>query len=344
MSGSCGFDGCTVDETGICALERAPSACSNRVGNQAVGVTSADVQDNDKIAPQFGERIGAPVLDQPIRGASALPSSRTLGLEDLNAMMGTRYVNVVGILGDPESGKTACLASLYLLISHSMLKGWSFADSKSLAAFEDIARGARDWNEGEAPEQMTVHTELADDHGPGFLHLRLARLSDGRRVDLALPDIPGEWTQALVNSARSDRLDFMKSAEAIWMVLDGRTLADIEKRQGLIARVGQLVGRLNTMLDSRTPRLMIVITHRDLHDLADNVVSRLQAELVRRGANAEIVSVAPFSDAPDTIPAGFGIANLIDLTVGSPSERPTFWQSTEPNEGDRAYLGYRRDR
>ncbi|MCQ4279577.1 hypothetical protein NA643_10825 [Pseudomonas stutzeri] len=275
---------------------------------------------------------------------SALASSRSLGLEDLNALMGTRYVNVVGILGDPESGKTACLASLYLLVSHAMLEGWSFADSRSLAAFEDIARGARDWNNGEVPEQMTVHTELADDHGPGFLHLRLVRLSDGRRVDMALPDVPGEWTQALVNTARSDRLDFMKSAEAIWIVLDGRTLADIEKRQGLIARVGQLAGRLNTMLDGHAPRLMIVVTHRDLHVLADNVVNRLQTELARRNARAEIVGVAPFSDNPDNVPAGFGIADLIDLTVGKPAERPTFWNSSDPTEADRAYLSYRRDR
>jgi hypothetical protein len=343
MSGSCGFDGCTVDETGICALERDPSTCSNRVTNEAAGATSADAQGDDEVASQSGDRLGAPVLNQPMR-ASALPSSRTLGLEGLNAMMGTRYVNVVGILGDPESGKTACLASLYLLVSHAMLEGWSFADSRSLAAFEEIARGARDWNDGEVPEQMTVHTELADDHGPGFLHLRLVRLSDGRRVDLALPDVPGEWTQALVNTARSDRLDFLKSAEVIWIVLDGRTLADIEKRQGLIARVGQLAGRLNTMLDGRTPRLMIVVTHRDLHVLTDNVANRLQTELVRRGAKAEIVGVAPFSDDPDNVPAGFGIAELIDLTVGKPTERPTFWQSTEPTEGDRAYMSSRRDR
>lgn len=343
MSGSCGFDGCTVDETGACALERDPSTCDNRVDREAAGAMSANAQSDADAALLPGDRLGASVLDQPVR-ASAFPSSRTLGLENLNAMMGTRYVNVVGILGDPESGKTACLASLYLLVSHAMLEGWSFADSRSLTGFEEIVRGARDWNDGKAPEQMTVHTELADDHGPGFLHLRLVRLSDGRRVDLALPDMPGEWTQALVNTARSDRLDFMKSAEAIWIVLDGRTLADIEKRQGLIARVGQLAGRLNTMLDGRVPRLIVVVTHLDLHLLDENVANRLQAELVRRGAKAEIMGVAPFSDHPDNVSPGFGIAELIDRTVGKPLERPIFWRSAEPTEGDRAYLSYRRDR
>ncbi|MEE3508530.1 hypothetical protein QN399_20130 [Pseudomonas sp. 10C3] len=308
--------------------------------NEAANLPSADVGSNGEISSQFGDRLGAAVLEQPDR-ASAFPSSRALGLEDLNAMMGTRYVNVVGILGDPESGKTACLASLYLLISHAKLEGWSFADSKSLTAFEEIARGARDWNDGRAPEQMTVHTELADDHGPGFLHLRLIRRSDGRRVDLALPDVPGEWTQMLVSTARSDRLEFLKSAGAIWIVLDGRSLADIEKRHGLIARVGQLAARLKTMLEGRTPRLIVAVTHRDLHVLEDNVAGRLRTELNRRGAEVEIVGVAPFSDQPENVPAGFGLAELINLTVGTVPDRPPFWRSTKPVEGGRAYLSYR---
>lgn len=343
MSGSCRFDGCTVDETGVCALERAPSNCSNRITNESSGAKSTDIQDSNNSLSGISDRLGAPVLDRP-RGASAFTSSQTLGLADLNAMMASRYVNVVGILGDPESGKTACLASLYLLVSHAKLEGWSFADSKSLAAFEEIARGARDWNKGKAPEQMTVHTELADDHGPGFLHLRLVRKSDGRRVDLALPDIPGEWTQALVSSAQSDRFDFMKSADSIWIVLDGRSLADIERRHGLIARVGQLARRLKTMLDGRTFRLMVVVTHQDLHVLDDSVAQRLQEELTRHGATAEIVGVAPFSDSPDAVPAGYGIANLINLTAGTQPNHPTFWTSTEPTEGNRAYINHRRDR
>lgn len=342
MSGSCNYEGCTVDETQTCALERDPSTCENRLGRVVADAAPTTPQSSDEIASQVSERLGAPVLEQPTR-ASAFPSSQTLGLENLNALMGTRYVKVVGILGDPESGKTACLASLYLLLSHAMLKGWTFADSKSLTGLEEIARGARDWNNGQAPDQMTVHTELSDDHGPGFLHLRLVRMSDGRRVDLALPDIPGEWTQAFVNIARSDRLDFIKSAEAIWIVLDGRALANIEKRHGLIARVGQLAGRLSTMLHGRIPRLITVVTHRDLHPLEDAVAAKLRAEFGRRGANTEIVNIAPFSDNPD-VPPGFGIAELIDKTVDAPLEQPIFWQSTEPVDDDRAYLSYRRDR
>lgn len=343
MIGSCRFEGCTFDETGSCALERDPATCSNRVQQGGNDPALANTSDISVLTALSADQLGSPVLTQPV-SMSAFASSRSMGLEDLNALMGTRYVNVVGILGDPESGKTACLVSLYLLVSHAMLDGWSFADSKSLSAFEEIARGARDWNEGQAPEQMTVHTELVDDGSPGFLHLKLIRCSDSRCVDLALPDIPGEWTQALVTTAKADRLDFIKSAEVIWIVLDGRTLADIEKRQGLIARVGQLAGRLSTMFAGRVPRLLIVVTHHDLYPICTNVADRLQNELIRRSVtNAKVVSVAPFSDDPDVIPAGFGIAELINQTVGEPAAQPIFWKSTEPKENDRAYLNFRRN-
>lgn len=340
MSGSCSYPGCTVDDTGICALERQPASCSNRVTNQSGLDSLTDEFDRDKDSIDTSG-LGAAVLGQPVQG-SVLGSSRALGLGALDVLMSSRYVNVVGILGDPESGKTACLASLYLLVSHAKLEGWSFADSKSLSAFEDIARGARDWNDGTAPEQMTVHTELADDNGPGFLHLKLTRASDGRRFDLALPDIPGEWTQAFVSTGRSERLDFMKSAEAVWVVLDGRALADIEKRHGVITRVGQLTQRLHTLMDGRLPRMLIVVTHSDAHDLDETVVNRLQTELGRRGASAEVLGVAPFSDSPNKIPAGFGLAGLIDRTVATTKDRPVFWPFTDSPDGSRAFIRYRR--
>ncbi|MFM1272663.1 hypothetical protein WFM03_02725 [Yersinia enterocolitica] len=338
MSSSCRFEGCTFDETGVCALEHPPTECSNRLPQDENNKIALDQQDYSALT----EYIGAPVLTEPTH-SHTFGSKRSLGLEEINDLMGNRYVNIVGILGDPESGKTACLASLYLLISHAKLSGWSFADSLSLIAFEEIVRGARDWNNGRVPEQMTVHTELSDDRRPGFLHLRLNRLLDGRKVDLALPDIPGEWTQTLITSSRYDRLEFLKSADVIWIVLDGRGLADKERRNGLIVRIGQLAGRLNTMFNGKIPRLLIVITHRDSYSVTANVSTRLLRELKHHGAEAEIIGVSPFSENEDEVPAGFGISELIDMTVRSSNKRAKFWKSTIPDENRRAYLSYRRN-
>ena len=340
MSHACTFDGCTVGETGACALERDPATCEHRIGTAAFagvdavasGTTAADAIDG----------LGAPVLEKPSSAAS-FPSSRTLRPEFVSGMMGSRYVTVVGILGDPESGKTACLASLYLMIANAQLDGWSFADSKSLMAFDEIARGAREWNEGQLPDQMTLHTEMTDDRRPGFLHLRLARSSDGRRFDFALPDLPGEWTTALVGTARADRFEFMKSAEAIWLVVDGRALADKERRQGAISRLGQLTGRLETIFGGALPRVMIVVTHRDHGELDGVTTTRITAELAKRNVVAGIHQVAPFSENGG-VKAGFGLADLIDATVGSPRSTAEFWPDSAPQEGSRSYLAFRRDR
>lgn len=336
MSAGCTYEGCTVAETGRCALERDIATCSYRAGNQSGDESSSA---NDHITAN-GES-GAPVLTSPEENPS-FPPSTTLGPDEVEEMMRRRYVKVVGILGDPESGKTACLASLYLLVSNAMLEGWSFADSRSLMAFEDIARGARRWNEGQPPEQMTTHTEMADERQPGFLHLRLRRQTDRRFVDLALPDLPGEWTKTLILSAVSARFGFLKSSDVVWFVVDGRILADRERRKGAILRLGQLAGRLRTLIEGEMPRVLVVITHRDLHEPDTDVIAQMVKELAKHDVSFKIRHVAPFSENED-FKAGFGLSELINDTVGESNVLPNFWPETSPSLGGSSFLSYRRN-
>ena len=311
MSAACSFDGCTVAETGRCALEKDPDSCPNRISSLAIPRHSegSSNQAEELSGEASTDTFGAPVLVPPVE-TPTFPSSTTLGPEVIERMMLSRYVTIVGILGDPESGKTACLASLYLLISDAQLEGWSYADSRSLMAFEESARGARHWNKGRPPEQMTVHTEMADERRPGFLHLRLRRASDGRCVDLALPDLPGEWTKSLIRSSRSDRLEFLKSADVIWLIVDGKTLIERELRQGAISRLGQLAGRLRAMIDGAMPRLLLVVTHRDAGETPAGVLDRIHLEMAKHNVTVDVIPVAPFSDN-DAFKAGFGLASLV---------------------------------
>lgn len=336
MSEGCTYEGCTVAETGRCALERNPATCPNRISNQ-----SDTESGTAKEAPTAKSDVGAPVLRSPDENPS-FPRSTTLGPDEIEKMMRRRYMTIVGILGDPESGKTACLASIYLLVSNAMLEGWSFADSRSIMAFEEIARGARRWNAGHPPEQMTVHTEMADERQPGFLHLRLRRNADGRVVDLALPDLPGEWTKTLIRSARSDRFEFLRAADVVWMIVDGRILADRERRQGTITRLGQLSGRLRALTEGAMPRVLVVTTHRDLHEPDKGTTARIAAELAKHGVSFELMPVAPFSDT-EGIKAGFGLATLVNATVGDSTTAPNFWPATSPASEASPFLSYRRN-
>lgn len=338
MSAACTFEGCTVADTQRCALEKDPETCSNRVAAIRLMQGGAGARP----ATSEGADPGAPVLDAPGENPS-FPRSTTLGTAAIGEMMSGKYVTVVGILGYPESGKTACLASLYLLASNDRLTGWSFADSCSLMAFEEISRGARRWNGGELPDQMTVHTEMADDRQPGFLHLRLKRDADGRCVDLALPDLPGEWTKDLVATSRADRFEFLKAADVLWVVVDGRTLQSVELRQGVISRLGQLAGRLRAMLGESLPRMLLAVTHRDQAEIPAPVLERIRAELWKHGVVATVAPVAPFSDNAEFKP-GFGLVDLINDSVAQQHEASSFWPVTQPESDERAYLSHRRSK
>ncbi|WP_407714695.1 TRAFAC clade GTPase domain-containing protein [Comamonas testosteroni] len=260
--------------------------------------------------------------------------------------MAQRYVTVVGILGEPESGKTAALVSLYLLVANAKLSGWSFADSQSLLAFEDIARGSRQWNSGSPPEQMTVHTHLSDDRRPGFLHLRLRRASDGHCVDLALPDLPGEWTTDLVLTARWDRLDFLCSADVIWVVVDGRTLADRVKKQRTIVRLSQLAGRLKACMQQGVPQIILVVTHRDTGEVPSATLDHIRAEFSKHGQQLTIVEVASFAKTTNAfgIKPGHGLEKLIDCTTNASVRPLLFWPDADTVENQRSYLNFRRGR
>jgi hypothetical protein len=349
VTGTCKIEGCTVDETSKCAMERDPATCDNRVG---VGPSASSSTISSATTLKVGtsqereeqsQNIGAPVLESTER-APAFPASTTLGLDVVNRLMRSRYVTGIGILGESNSGKTACLVSLYLLVSNGKLKGWTFADSASLTGFEDIARAARVWNEGQPPDQITLHTEMADDRQPGLLHLRLRRQSDGQRVDITLPDLPGEWTEALIKSSRSNRLAFMKSAETMWLVVDGKVLRELATRQGAITRLGELLGRLEEMTKECPPKVLVVVTYRDKGALERSIRDRLEAEIGKRALPVEIVEVAPVADDENICKSGFGIEALLDASVGVAPEAAEFWPSTTPVDGARAYLGYRRDR
>lgn len=336
MSAACTFEGCTVADTKRCALEKDPETCPNRV----TAIRLMEGGAGARPATSQGVDLGAPVLSAPAENPS-FPRSTTLGTAAVGEMMSGKYVCVVGILGYPESGKTACLASLYLLASNDRLEGWSFADSCSLMAFEEISRGARRWNGGELPDQMTVHTEMADDRQPGFLHLRLKRDADGRCVDLALPDLPGEWTKDLVATSRADRFGFLRAADVLWVVADGRTLQSVELRQGVISRLGQLAGRLRAMLRESMPRMLLAVTHRDQGEIPAQVLERLRAELWKHDVVATVVPVAPFSDNGEFKP-GFGLVDLINESVAQQRGASRFWPATEPESDKRAYLSHRR--
>ena len=305
MIAECPQENCTVATTGQCLLNNDPAdGCPNY---RSLGV---DIEVPDEL------------LDEPDENPSFQPSN-TLAADRLADIMGNRYCTMIGIVGPPDSCKTAALVSTYLLLSHGRLDGFEYADSKSLMALDEISRGARRWTNGTPPEQMTAHTELSDDRAAGFLHLRI-RANDTRApVDFLLPDLPGEWSTAMVEESRFDRLQFLERADVIWLMVDGQRLATPAHRQGAIHRTKLYLQRLREFLPV-LPRIILVVTRADAGQPSEKTLAPILQEGKSLGIDLSVHSIASFSTNP-SLPAGSGIPALIKASTGRIPERPEFW-------------------
>ena len=324
MADGCKNPNCTVAQTGICVLNNDPATCPQRLHG-----------DNVEINPV--EAALAPPVRKP-----RFPSSSALSPTDVDKLSSGRYCNLIGILGAPDAGKTALIVSLYLLLARRKLANYRFLNSASITALDEISRGARRWNQGQPPEQMTSHTELQDERVPGFLHLRFRQLSTDRRFDFLLPDLPGEWSTSLIDHYRVDRLQFFKSADSIWLTLDGRQLLEPKLRQQVLHRTNLLFERIASFLAPSVPPILLVISHLDLGRPEERNLKALEREAAGFGLTVAPLSVASFSDNNQVSP-GTGISDLISETINclTPHKSPPFWPSTDTASEQRMALRYR---
>lgn len=255
-------------------------------------------------------------------------------------MMESRPTCMVGIVGLAGAGKTAALVSAYLLLSQDQLDGYSYADSDTLRAFEEIAGASRIWQRGSPPEQITSHTTLSNDREAGFLHLRLWRHLDDRLLDLLLPDLPGEWSQALIGRNDAERLVFLRSASVIWLMVDGRQFADDHKVMKARFDANLLIERLADLLEKRRPLILVVPTWQDSLPFPKEEADLLAEHGASFGFTVDFAPIASFSWNEDMEP-GHGIAALFDRSLCALPPPPDFWPSTEPESGDRRLQAFR---
>lgn len=327
MSDACRTPGCTIGETGVCLLNNNPATCEHRIDQDLAAVVSVP-SDSD---------YASPVLDTP-EERPTLWGSLPLEVAELRDLMGTRRCLLVGVLGTPAAGKTAALVSMYLLLAHGALDGFQFADSRSLMAFEEISQGARLWGLP-PPEEMTARTEITSSRAAGFLHIRIKRLSDGKLIDLLVPDLPGEWSDALIDNNRTDRLDFLHAAQVVWVFVNGAELRQSSTRMHTISRTNLLVRRLASTLGENRLPIKIVVSHADAGALPTVTVDRLKKILADADLGGEVIEIASFS-SEDAVPAGTGISKLIDASLPVAPPPSVEWPSNNHGDAHRFMLRY----
>lgn len=338
----CSFDSCTYSITGRCIQGTPESECPHLQETDDFEEPTSQATELDESnwhRPEGIEDAAGHAVLQPTEDIPRLPSSMTLGREEAQELMCSEATTMVGIVGLPGSGKTACLVSAYLLLSRGAFQGYSYADSRSLMAFEQISRGSRQWAAAEFQRQLTVRTELADDRQAGFLHFKLRRAADGRLLNVLLPDLPGEWSTSLIDKADSERFEFIKSAAVIWIMVDGRDFVDVKKRNYAIHRTELLITRLAEIVPPSSTRLILVPSWRDIGAFPRTAFDQVEAEAASHGFSLNLSPIASFSEN-NLVPPGEGVAELLDITLNHSRECPAFWPN-DPKGKLRKLAGFR---
>jgi hypothetical protein len=326
MADRCKEKDCTVGQTGLCLLNNDPKNCPQRIASETT--TGLDV------AAALGD------LAKPAQNPT-FPGVLALSLADASTLMSGRYCRLVGILGPPDAGKTALLVCVYLLLASDKLAGFEFRNSSSLMALEEISRGARRWKVGDPPGALTQHTQAKGEREAGFLHFRLAQREGGEVVDILFPDLPGEWSTSLIDSNRSDRLDFLRSADVIWVMLDGLELTERSKRQTALHRIALLLQRVRTLFVDTVPPVRLVISRRDKGELAPHNYQTLVEEAARLGIVLSVSQIASFSE-DDAVAPGAGISELLTTVFDTIAQNVETWPVTSSAADARQMLRFRK--
>jgi hypothetical protein len=319
----CKKEECTFAQTGACVLDNDPETCLN-----TFTISSAE----DLLSRFEAENTS------PAQTKHRFTSSYTFSAEQTEKYTAQQYCKVVGILGVPGTGKTACLVSMYLMLAHDKLTKFKFRNSKTLMGFEEICAGARHWKLTDLPETLTTHTEILDERSAGFLHLNLYSKAIDSEIQLLIPDIPGEWTLSLINSNRTDRLAFLKSTECIWIMVNNEHIVSIETRNATLHKLTLMIQRLNSFLSPEKIRLVVVATHIDKYPLNKNLFKKVDECAANYGFPLKIMGVASFSSG--TPPAGTGIEELFeDLVNDAITSSPSYWMNLN-QQGSRQIMHF----
>src|SRR5262249_20706847 len=145
----------------------------------------------------------------------------------------------VVLVGDAESGKSTLLSSIYISFLHGPFGGLRFAGSRTLFAFEDRSFFALAKSGLHEPD--TRRTSYGERQT--FLHIGCS--SADEVTHLLVGDMSGEYfDRAVDNTEELTKLEFMRRADHVTVLIDGAQVVDQGLRHVKRARMRQLLKRM----------------------------------------------------------------------------------------------------
>ncbi len=251
---------------------------------------------------------------------------RQLPLAQAEDLAGEGVLDVVLLVGEPETGKTTLLVALWdALLAQGAIGTAMLAGSRTALGFERRAWLSRLLSNGERRDTLRTYQE-----DNGFVHLRL--LADAEIHEVLLSDIAGEtFRQVREGASFSDKLPWLGRADSALLCVDGASLADGARRSTALTNARVLLRQLTLARGDRGLRLAIVLTMADL--VTDNVRRRWndgRESLMSLARELDVDAVALETSARADPP--LGLEELvswileeprIETPISTPGKRPS---------------------
>jgi len=263
-----------------------------------------------------------------------------LTVEEASWVTAEHEAKVIVLAGEPDSGKTTLLATIYELFSKGDVPEYSFAGTQTILAFERACFPSRTASGNQKPvTDRTRHMR------PRFYHLSLREAGEKRnRKHLLVGDISGEvFQRASDNQAEAEKLSYLKRADVFVLMLDGDKIQSRTERQEVVQRASLIFrALLKAGMLTKDSRVQVLVSKFDCFDPDDanskEFLAYLKHELESRYAKefkSYVVSEIASRPANERVDFAYGVRELLKPWL---SDRELTWDSSLPSRPDNLVL------
>ncbi|MCT4662287.1 MAG: hypothetical protein N4A40_10535 [Tissierellales bacterium] len=253
-------------------------------------------------------------------GFIKLPHGLALTVAETYPITASEDSKKIILIGPFDSGKTTIETTIYQLFHRKPLAGLYFAGSQSLCGYEERAFYTRLESKKEIP--TTPRTSRFVDKI--FLHLKLYDIKTKTKTNYLFGDISGEEIYSHLGNAEtiSKKMPYLKSVDSYVFIIDGKQLADKNKRNGVI---DQAYNMARTIFDANLylsfTRVQVLISKYDiikkndeinLEKMIDKQIGRIVDLLGNYVSEITVHKVAAMPETGD-FEVGYGLEKLISI-------------------------------
>lgn len=253
-----------------------------------------------------------------------LPSGEALSMSEIYPISATENSKFVVMIGATGSGKTTLISFLYqIFLSPSRIKGYYFAGSKTLSAFEERSFYSRTVSYEATPDTIRTPRGLSNN----ILHIRILKKETSEITNLLLADISGEDYESVIGNtyAAKESFPIVSYAKSVVVLLDGNKLI---KPRDRIDTIQQTIHLLKTFADSKLIRddadIFLVISKFDLIKSRNDkelltrineITDKISEQVPNICNKLKLIKTAAMPNDENVVDIGYGVEDLLSCLL-----------------------------